>query len=112
MEDSAGYRVHIVDLAAACATVDGRTNEETSQGKGDVTHQRPTAHPSCIVHCPPRTRLFQGLPIEQLALNGELEVENTLVINDWWLRRLQIPLRCPFRIFVRFGVLNWEKYWE
>ena len=87
----------------------GTNESETSQGKKRFSHQRPTAHPSCIVDCPPRTCLFQCFPIEQLTLNGKLEVLNALVVNDRWLRGLQMPLRFPLGIACRIVVLNREK---
>jgi hypothetical protein len=42
-------------------------------------------------------RLFQSLAIKQLALDCGLKVVNALVINHWWLWRLKMPLRFPWR---------------
>jgi len=43
----------------------------------------------------------QSLFIKELALDGEFNAMNALVINDRWLRGVEIPLRFALRIAVR-----------
>jgi hypothetical protein len=76
------------------------------------TDQRPTTHASCVINCPPRTRLFQSLSIKQLSLDSEFKVLNALVIDHWRLWRLEMSPRFPSRRVCRFRWLSRKKQRE
>jgi hypothetical protein len=114
MEGLDGYMARILGWVVVCeaARKNGRVRDSSGYEVQVWTDQRPTTHGSCVIDRPSRTRLFQSLAIKQLALYCEFKVVNALVINHWWLWRLEMPLRFPCRRACRFRWLSREKQRE
>ena len=69
-----------------------------------IDRPAPTANDPWLLHSRPSIAdtLFSSLAIEQLVLDSEFKVVNVLVVNHWWLWRLEMPFRFPCRTARRF----------